>query len=126
MVHGDSQLREEKAVYIGSLFKRFIFIGADAVAGVGVGAEQHRKPRGGRGLQFRGHLAGMRWIYAMVVVAGNEQYRRIFRAGLHVVVGRVGIERLKQRRVLDRPELGHVEAAIGIQLHAQHVVNAYF
>src|ERR1700728_2468709 len=94
VVHGDSQLREEKAVYIGSLFKRFIFIGTNSVPGVGIGAEQHRKSRRGRGLQFSDHLAGVRWVYAMVVVAGDEQYRRIFRAGLHVVVGRVGIESL--------------------------------
>ena len=60
----------------------------------------------------------------MIVLARRHVNRGIRRAVLHVMIGRVGVERLELVGIFDRAELGDVEGAVGIELDAQHVVDA--
>ena len=42
---------------------------------------------------------------ASVVIPGHDERRRVARSGSHVVIGRVGVERLEVGRIAWRPEL---------------------
>ena len=94
------------------------------MAGVGAGQQQDRAVGRGRRLQARGHLARLHRVDPPVGVAGLEQHRRIGRAIDHMMIGRVGIERVELRLVLDRAELGRVERPVRVVLDPQHVVDA--
>src|SRR5262249_39827078 len=59
-----------------------------------------------------------------VILAGQQEDRRVRGAVVHAVIWRIGIESLELIRVLDAAELGDVEGAVGVQLDAQHIVDA--
>jgi len=60
----------------------------------------------------------------VIVFSGEKQDRGIRGAVFHVVVGRVGVERLELLGILHRAELGDVECAVGIKFDAQHVIDS--
>ena len=53
---------------------------------------------------LRHHLAGVPWVYAIVAGGSGHQQRRIVGVGLHVVVGRVGLQ--------EAPLVGIVRVAV--------------
>ncbi len=115
---------EDECVDVGDFFdllgRRF----ALTMTGAHLDADQHRLAvRVGR-LHRRGELEAVRGKHAVVVVAGDDQRRRVIRSGLDVVQRRVRIHRLELIGVVDRavvrlPCLADREVA-----KAQHVEHA--
>src|SRR4030095_6347377 len=62
----------------------------------------------------------MRRNYAVVVIRGGRQNRRILHARLHVVIGRVGIQRFELFRVVWRPVIGLPNPFNSEFLEAEH------
>ena len=56
-----------------------------AVASLGVDSQQNRMLPGVCSLQGSGKFQGMRWDYAVVVIAGGDQRRRICHPTLYIV-----------------------------------------
>ena len=75
-------------------------------------------------MQARSHFPGMSRVHAAIVFTGQHQHGWVIGPGQHMMVRRVGIERLKLIGVVHRAEFRHVKCAIRVEFHAEHIVNA--
>ncbi len=68
-----------------------------------------------------GHLPGVERVDPVVGVRRRHQHRRVGRAGLHVVVGRIGVEPAEVVLVVGRAVLRHPRPAAAEAVVADHV-----
>src|SRR4051794_36070245 len=63
-------------------------------------------------------------VHSPIIGAGREQYGRISGSILHILIGRIGVERVELLEIAYTSELGHVEDAIWVELETEHVVHS--
>ena len=63
-------------------------------------------------------------VYAAIILARQHQHRREIGFVHNMVVGRVAVKRFELIGIFHGAKFRHIESAIGVQLHAQHVVDA--
>ena len=95
------------------------------MTGFCVDADQDRVGAALSCLQRRRILEVVRRDYSIIVIGGSNQRRRILRARLHVVDGRIGVERLELRLVLfARSVIRNPRRADRELVKAQHIHDA--
>src|SRR6185437_5094417 len=63
-------------------------------------------------------------VHSPIIRAGCEQYRWVSGSILHILIGRIGVERVELLEIAYASKLGHVEDAIGVELETEHVVHS--
>src|SRR5882672_12042513 len=81
------RLRERECEHVGHLSIELLSRRSESVAARKIDPQQHRLAGAACRLQPCRHLAGLPWIYARIVYARREKYRRISNAIPYVLVG---------------------------------------
>src|SRR6185295_11136273 len=123
LLRHDSQIPHQKRIDIRRLLDRLRRV-AGSVARLRIDAYQDRVTSSLRRLKHRRILEIMRRHYSIVMIGGRYQGRRILRARLDVMNGRVSIERLKLSFVVARTVIRDPVPADRELVEAQHIHHA--